>query len=271
MFKEGSIAPDKLDNASRHHYGRQNTIENYLGKARDSYLRQNPSDAFWYLGNACHYIQDSWTHLDSSHPKHDDWEQWIEDSWFNNDLTQVVDKAKLSYHYRGEYRRIIDALSYQPIGRKRTYEIATVSQPEESQPFIDLNFSYKICLVVAKSILGQKYSSELQDRLNGLYERSYYELYDVEKDKAESIRKQIQTVARLGNKQGFLRILYRPVSFFLGLKLSIETDQYRRNEHLLKEIRKYRHEAESLQHYYEDWYLANTKDLNYEHITKCDF
>ena len=74
-FKEGVIAPDRWKDYP-HHYGKSDEIARNLLSARQFYLQDNLQDAFYYLGVALHYIQDSYTSVISyDSPNNQMWHQ----------------------------------------------------------------------------------------------------------------------------------------------------------------------------------------------------
>jgi hypothetical protein len=97
MFKEGVIAPDKWNNYP-HHYGKSNEIQQYLIAARGLYRRGDLVNAYFNLGVALHYIQDSYTSVVSYNSPnrqtwHHNWEQSMQDSVFVNNFDVDLEKT----------------------------------------------------------------------------------------------------------------------------------------------------------------------------------
>jgi len=85
-FKDGILAPDKWKDYP-HHHGKSQRIKNNLIQARQWYLKEKLPNAFYYLGVALHYIQDSYTSVISYRGPnnqiwHQNYEQYIENSEF---------------------------------------------------------------------------------------------------------------------------------------------------------------------------------------------
>jgi hypothetical protein len=68
-LKEGVIAPDKWKNYP-HHHGKSNAIKQHLVTARYLFLQGDLLNAYFNLGVALYYIQDSYTSFPSFYPNH---------------------------------------------------------------------------------------------------------------------------------------------------------------------------------------------------------
>ena len=62
QLREGSIAPDKWKDYPHHHW-KSESIRTHILVARKFFLSNNLSKAYFHLGVALHYIQDSFTSL----------------------------------------------------------------------------------------------------------------------------------------------------------------------------------------------------------------
>ena len=63
-FEEGVLAPDRWKDYP-HHHGKSEDIEQHLIKSRVLFLQGDLPNAFFSLGVALHYIQDSYTSMAS--------------------------------------------------------------------------------------------------------------------------------------------------------------------------------------------------------------
>ena len=93
-FKDGIIAPDQWKDYP-HHYGKSEEIKRYLLKARRYFLKDDFVNAFFQLGVALHYIQDSYTSVVSYYSSnnevwHKKWEEDIANSSFTYDLEKTI-------------------------------------------------------------------------------------------------------------------------------------------------------------------------------------
>jgi hypothetical protein len=85
-FKNGIIAPDQWQNDYPHHYGKSEKIKQHLMKSRGCYLQGDLPNTFFNLGVALHYIQDSYTSVESYNNSynertiHQNWERHIDES-----------------------------------------------------------------------------------------------------------------------------------------------------------------------------------------------
>ena len=76
-LKEGVIDPDKWRDYP-HHYKKEKEIQNNLWFSRQHLLIDDFPNAYYYLGVALHYVQDSYTSMASFYPNHHSWEESIE-------------------------------------------------------------------------------------------------------------------------------------------------------------------------------------------------
>jgi len=95
-LKEGVITPDKGRDYP-HQYGKSEKIKDYLNKARASYLQNDLPSTYFNLGVALHYIQDSYTTYPSSLPKHQEWEEWIENSYLGSSFEAIQSTVRNEY------------------------------------------------------------------------------------------------------------------------------------------------------------------------------
>jgi len=168
-FKNGIIAPDKWQDFP-HHYGKSEKIKENLLKSRWYFLRDDLQNAFFYLGVALHYIQDSYTSLASSYVNHHRWEESIEYCNFADDLEQTINYALRKNDYeRNRCLRFAEALSKQANGRNNTLYLATLTGHVKSEsfaePIVDLNLGLRASYVVMESVLSPKNCPTLENEL----------------------------------------------------------------------------------------------------------
>jgi len=169
-FKNGILAPDRWQDYP-HHYGKSDRIKAYLMKSRGFFLKDDFPNAFYNLGVALHYIQDSYTSMASSYPKHNSWEESIEYADFTNDLERTIHYYLGSKPYeRNRCLQLAYILSKKAQGRDSTLYMATLSGHAASKsfakPIIDLNLALRASYVVAESVLSSKSCPALEDKLS---------------------------------------------------------------------------------------------------------
>ena len=125
-FKKGIIAPDKWKDYP-HHHGKSENIKQHLMKSRGFFLKDDLPFAFFHLGVALHYIQDSYTSFASFYPKHQSWEESIECANFTYDLIKTINYSLRDKEW--ERKRCLGlavALSKKAQGRDNTLYLATL-------------------------------------------------------------------------------------------------------------------------------------------------
>lgn len=168
-LKQGVIAPDKWGDYP-HHYGKFNEITNYLSLARSQYLQNDLNSAYYNLGVALHYIQDSYTTYPSFLPKHDEWEEWIEGSYYTHDIQEAIRSSVKPLNTADRCSWLAHELSRDVYGRIETCKVATINSMKKdvntiASPKVDLNLGLLASYVVTKSILGPKTNSSLDATL----------------------------------------------------------------------------------------------------------
>jgi len=176
-FKDGIIAPDKWKDYP-HHHGKSEKIKLHLMKSRGFFLQNDLSNAFFNLGVALHYIQDSHTSFASFYPKHHSWEESIEYAHFTSDLKKTINYSLRNKAWERERcLRLAEALSKNAQGRDNTLYLATLSGHEASKsfakPIVDLNLALRASYVVTESVLSSKNCPALENKLRA--ELSNYE------------------------------------------------------------------------------------------------
>lgn len=176
-FKEGIIAPDNWKDYP-HHYGKSGVISSSLVCARQWCLRGDLPNAYYYLGVALHYIQDSYTSVISYRsPRnqiwHQNYEQYIENSDFVYNLESTI-----QYFFQNNssqlnrYFALARDLSGRVEGKNATLRAATLMGQSESSETgkakVDLNMALKASLVVTESILSSKTSPGLETHLRNV-------------------------------------------------------------------------------------------------------
>jgi len=220
-LREGSIAPDKWKDYP-HHEGKSEDIKFRLLNSREFYLKNNLSKAYFNLGVALHYIQDGFTTLTSRSRHHNRWEHQIEQSYFNDNLQYIVDRAfQHDYERKQEYYRYIRILSNDVKGRDDTLQIASMQGPGISywqtrrygKPYVDLNFALRASYIIAKSVLSSKHNPELQKKLYENEEVYQTRLSETETQTAKELIELINKYNELKSQEndGFFKSLINTI------------------------------------------------------------
>ena len=181
----GSTHPDKWMNFP-HHFGKDKEIYLSIRQARDLFLQED-DESYHFLGIALHYIADRWTLRPRLSDKHTEWEKEIENNSIVEDskLKQAISDASLPTKTVEALVNFMIELSKGPAileGQEAPYamkvfQFSTQNRPSFvspisnemttwSTPMIDLNFAYRICLVVSKAVtaLPPCYDSEFYSK-----------------------------------------------------------------------------------------------------------
>lgn len=248
-LREGIIAPDKWKDFP-HHHSKEREIEKHIMNARKFFLHDNLENAFFHLGVALHYIQDSYVSLSTRSTHHTHWEEQIDDAYFTDNLYRLAEKA---FHNRPdrreEYLEIAEKLSRKIDGKEATLKIATMPGPGISfwsyrawgKPHVDLNFALKASFLISKAVLSQKKYPELQEQLKNVYVEYERMLKEAEikyvNSILESLRKEV-TWKNRKQKNGLLQKIKN--SFFTSLSKKHEFDvnrklgKYTQKKHLME-------------------------------------
>lgn len=190
-FREGIIAPDQWQDYP-HHYGKSKEIKHHLMKGRGYFLKDDPANAFFHLGVALHYIQDSHTSFASFYPNHHSWEESIENSSFTDHLIKTINYSLSDKD--SERKRCLwlaETLSKKAHGRDYTLYLATLTGHEQSKsfakPIVDLNLAFRASYVITESVLSPKTSSILENSLGNLVTDYAFLMLDAEKELTDKI------------------------------------------------------------------------------------
>lgn len=273
-FKAGVLAPDQWQDYP-HHHGKSEAIRRNVMYARQCYLQDNLLDAFYYLGVALHYIQDSYTSMASFYPKHQSWEQDIEDSNYVYDL-----KEKINYYLRNnKYQRdrclwLVDALSREVQGKDDTLYVATLTGHEESQsyakPIVDFNLALRASYVVSKSVLSSKNYPVLESQLGDALLQYEALLRNAEIELSDKIISLIEERDQLTNKRVTpTGIVSKIKNWITGVRIGFKDkaaiskyNDYVNRKHLANVANIYRDETDRIVAPYLGWYNIHVPEIN---------
>ena len=269
QLREGSIAPDKWKDYP-HHYSKSRSIKKYILEARKFFLLGDLSSAYFHLGVVLHYIQDSYTSLSPFHEDRFKWEQEIQQACFVENLEDLVRSTFRDYeHIIEEYMERIKELSSEIEGKEKTLQIATLpGQTEhaywgtslEGSPNVDLNFAYRVSLLISKSVLGSKTNHELQEKLENILKSYQKKLNKTEILSVEEIIEVIKKrndLEKRKNQKGVLRIIKGALWFRIwrcNFRVKKNLRDYENKKHLERVADEYISKIEEVNSPYHGWY-----------------
>jgi hypothetical protein len=280
-LREGEVAPDEWGDYP-HHYGKSSSIRKYIMRARKFFLSGNLSDAYFCLGVALHYIQDSYTSLTSRSEHHQHWEQQIEQSYFTDNLEDLVARAFCNRKDRiKEYMEIIGFLSMEIEGKNNTLRLATLREGAQWEiwgvPDVDFNFAFRASFLIAKSVLGSKTCRELQTQLNRVLAEHEAMLRETEAVVADKILELIRKRDELEKHdtqapEGIFATLREYFSDVLGRiynwRAASKIGQYEQQKHLKKIAREYQNIVQKIIAPHVDWFNITVPKIDINVVEK---
>ena len=278
-FRNGIVAPDQWKDFP-HHYGKSNDIKQHLLKSRGCFLQEDLSNAFFHLGVALHYIQDSYTSVVSYRsPKrqiwHQNWEESIENSYFVSDLKETINYSlRNKRSERDRCLRLANTLSEGVTGRDNTLYVATLSGHQASEsstkPVVDLNLGLRASYVVTESMLSSKNCPALETKLRDLLSNNVSYMITAETELTNKI-------IRLANERDDLKkrkvkqsgMVSKIKNWILSIRIRLKGfaansnyKSYMQQKHLEKVVRQYMKAANRTVGPYADWYNFQIPRIN---------
>jgi len=273
QLRKGVLIPDRWRDYP-HHYGKSNAIKRYILEARSFFLTGDLLNAYFCLGVALHYVQDSYTSLSSRSPNHILWEQQIEKSYFVDDPKKTIRRAFQNQSYLAQYYlELYDALSRDAVGKNDTLQVATLlghTQPSTwGKPIVDLNLALTASLSIAKSVLGPKRYPKLEKDLKEVLAEHEELLREAEIIFADKIIELVKKRDGLKARKTYSGVSSKIKNWFLDIAIGIREYQansklqdYYRQRHLEKVVREYENTAEKISDPHVDWYKFEIPDIN---------
>ena len=284
-FKEGVVAPDQWKDYP-HHYGKSEAIRNNLMRARQWYLQDNLQNAFYYLGVALHYIQDSYTSVVSydspnNHIWHQNYEQDIENSQFVYDIENPIQYFfSNDYSQLNKYSTLARDLSGKVEGKNATLRTATLVGEYQSnktgKPKVDLNMALKVSIVVAESVLSSKTCPELETQLRTVLAQHETFLRNAENASANEIIRLIEEREHLVNKKvSPTGIVSKIKNWIVGIRVALKdraavskNNGYFSRSHLHNVANQYRTAIGRVVAPYDDWYNFQVPQVNIDIVKR---
>jgi hypothetical protein len=281
-LKEGVIAPDKWGLADLpHHYAKERQIREYLLLSRKYFLRDDFLGAYYYLGVALHYIQDSYVSMASFYPNHHSWEESIDRCTYVSNLEETIRYWLRNNSFeKDRCLGLSSSLSVEVQGRDNTLHIATLSGHEPltsfAKPIIDYNLGFRASYLVAKSVLSPRGSPELNLALR--QSLAYYKslMLDAELSFSQQIIQMANDIKRLkGKRTNNSAFVGKLKNFFLSLRVKVKELQlnskynaYVQNRHLLKVEPQYRNVIAGIVDPHMGWHNFNISKLDLGTVKK---
>lgn len=282
-LREGSIAPDKWKDYP-HHHGKSGTIKKYVLEARRLFLNGDSARAYFCLGVALHYVQDSYTSLSSRSSRHIRWEQQIEQSYFTDDLESLVAAAfRDRPDRRKEYTKYAGLLSHIIEGKENTLQLASAPGPGISfwgdriwgRPHVDLNFALRASLLIAESVFGPKASPKLETELRHIladYETILRKAELVFANEIMELIKKRDELKKRRRKDGIFQTLRSHFLTFWSkvqnLRAGLKIKEYEQQKHLKKVARAYREATKKLVSPHSGWYNFTIPQIDINSVEK---
>ena len=251
----GIIYPDSND--PKLHSGREEAIRDNIMKAREYRLEYNPSDSFFYLGMAFHYIQDSWVGMDPDNEDYSNYEKQI-------DKSTLLDLGENLFRYYPVSRNRVlkqfkdfDVRLSTPLTTPDDmFDLVSASTPFESTAFLDLNLSYRVCRRVAEMVLKPMLKASLDDKLSRLHANYTEKLVECERCERAILAKLEENVD--GESHGLLSGVgnWKKNNDFNKRYVA-----YGKELHLMKIFKEYSLAANNLTKPFVGWYIVNIPEL----------
>lgn len=279
----GVVFPDeeKKRNGTResHHYGRSRDIGDNLNRARRYRLTGDVANAFFYLGVALHYIQDSYVSCKSTNAdRHFEYEMKMNDYYPNPDIERSVRTYLSDQQFlMNNCLRVARALKNDDIkGAKQTLSIARLNARDrphdhEANGVIDYTLSYLATIAVVRAIVLDPINHpQLDYDLTRLHQDVVRRLNEIEIQLTNSLINKIGERNRSANlKNRSDGIIGRMKNWMLKRKISgmdqvirSMNDTYFARNHLQPLVLNYRVQAEQVAQMYEGWYAYEIKDVD---------
>lgn len=278
-LREGVITPDKRRDFTPHqyphHYGKADVIGSYINSARARYLQSDLPRAYFDLGIALHYVQDSYTSYPSFLPKHQEWEEWIENNHYAPQMEDAILTTIRNSSQRRWYSSLAKQLEMGAQGRDGTIRVATLNERKKDQwtiasPKVDYNLGFRASYIVARSVLGPKDHPPLDIELAKTFISFEEQLIRFE---AESSRRLIQLI---DERDTLVKESSPTNSFIEKIKnwvarikfdradrkaISAKTDYFQRTQ-MQRIVARYMHETCKLTMRHNDWYISQIPPLD---------
>ena len=259
----GVISPDNEDKKN-HYIGREQTVIDYLLRARKKRLQYDTPACFFNLGVAFHYIQDMWTGIG---PDYDDHRLYLD---LINRCEILDAHESLERYYPVRRKRVLDQFRTlekrlgKPVETESELkELVNMRRPYESSAFLDLNLSFRVCYRVAELVLKTMYNVSLQESLD-LVRNDY-----IERVKKRDLEAQ-RTLDSLELKVGELSLESSTVNkinrWNIEKKLESARQEYDAKRHLDLTLKEYNVKVVELCKPHEKWYNIDKPELDLEKI-----
>ena len=259
----GVISPDNEDEKN-HYIGREQTVIDYLLRARKKRLSYDTPSCFFNLGVAFHYIQDMWTGLG---PDYEDHRLYL-DLINRCEILEVHESLERYFPVRRkrvlDQFRALEKLLGKPVDSETELkEIVNMRRPYESSAFLDLNLSFRVCYRVAEMVLKTMYNVGLQESLE-LVQKEYVKKIKVRDLEAQKMLDQMEM--KIGELSLEESTVNRINKWNLEKKLESARHEYEMKKHLDQTLKNFNVKILELCKPYESWYNIDKPGINPEKI-----
>lgn len=285
-LKKGSIRPDYWKDYP-HHYGKERQIRKHIVEARRLFVNDQKLEAIFSLGVALHYIQDRLVTVPGSDERHVFWEHRIDESPFVRDMQEMIADERIPVDARmfaqvrnvkKEYVEMTNRLlEFSQLCQNNfkghdgvfaeatTLNLATVARPGIGTPIFDLNFAYRISLLVALSVSTSKTNSIISEKLEQIRKEFELELKDAEEDLARKLVELKYMSTELQRRRGFIVRLKRLIC---SLKIWVNRRRYEKGSHLISVQTAYYRKAKLESKPFSNWYKVTIPELDIEQVER---
>lgn len=290
QLEKGSVEPDRWKDYP-HHHGKERQIRKNIIETRRLFLNDEKLESLFRFGVALHYIQDRWVTTPGSSEYHSWWEEQIDEQPFVDIdiMMKIINETDFIELFSGlsvpsaqenreryfqihekilEFDRLCQRYFENHDGRfveDVTLQIATLDRPKLGTPTFDLNFAYRVSLMVALSVYGPQTSSAILEKLMEM--RKGFEIRLIEAEEALA-RKLVELNSRqieLKQKGGFINWLKRLICDF---RIWSNRRRYEKRKHLIKIQETYYGEAERESNMFRNWYNVTIPKLDIEQVKR---
>lgn len=281
---DGVVDPDNWDtpphHLHKHHENKHQEIKKHLELARRYLLKKDTLNAYYNLGVALHYIQDSFVSHTISEQAHIAWEKRIDQVPLVPDINEIIQITVNNQLQKERCWWFAQQLSRSIQGREETFKMATLNGNDQysliASPEVDYYLGFWASYRIADSILSPTKSAELEGQLKRISSesQSLLKITEIRASKRilELITKRDELVEMMDASNGLLgkiknKALDTKVKR-ISEELLPEINSYFKGEHFEEVFRNYNQEIHKSCATYENWYDFEIPQLSTNHIRR---
>lgn len=255
VLELGSVAPDEWEDFP-HHVASELRTKRYIMEARRYFVNGQKLESLNALGIAFHYIQDRWVTVSSENTReHIDWERKIDSAniipleqvaaglanlttttlgifgiYDQITLNEYLHLLAVCTRYLNHVINNFQNLDGQII-KEEIFHLIDYPHPSIGTPFLDVNFSHVICLLVALTVFLPEINPLAQEKVEKIRKEYQIKLKEI-------FEKKTAKMNELTNRRNMLKrgpVWDKVKSAFYSLKIKIEENKWNR---IVEEVRK---------------------------------